>query len=151
MLHHWLRFGQGFLLASFGAAALELPDAVFVEDAAFRDSGVTWQKLDDLCHRGQSTALETSCMNELTNAADEPENQHESTYALLMRSEEKGRNLFEMVIYPLLIISAIIAICQFTLQAVELPPRDTKAAKRVTSVNCFPTRIPKIGIWKFER
>lgn len=60
-------------------------------------------------------------MNKLTNTIDQAENQHESTYALLMRSEEKNRNLFEMVIYPLLIISAIIAIWQFVLQAVDLP------------------------------
>lgn len=73
-------------------------------------------------------------MNELTNTIDEPENEHEeSTYALLMRSEEKSRNLLEMVIYPLLIVGAIIAIWQFVLQAVELPSTDTKAALRITS------------------
>jgi hypothetical protein len=94
---------------------------------------MTWQKLDDHCHRGQSAALKIGCMNELTNTADQPENQHESTYSLLMRSEEKSRNLLEMVIYPLLIIGAIIAIWQFILQTVELPVRDTKAALRVSS------------------
>ena len=72
-------------------------------------------------------------MNKLTNAADEPENQHESTYALLMRSEEKSRNLLEMVIYPLLIVGAIIAIWQFMLQAVELPSVDAKTGLNVTS------------------
>jgi hypothetical protein len=73
-------------------------------------------------------------MNELTNAIDRPENQHESTYALLMRSEEKSRNLFEMVIYPVLIVSALIAIWQFVLQAVALPLGDVKAAERITGV-----------------
>jgi hypothetical protein len=96
-----------------------------------------WQKLDDHCHRGQSVGLEISRMNELTNAIDEPENQHESTYALLMRSEEKTRNLLEMAIYPLLIIGAIIAICQFVLQTVELPSTDTKALLRITSTSGF--------------
>jgi hypothetical protein len=72
-------------------------------------------------------------MKELTDRIDEPENQHESTYALLMRSEEKSRNLLEMVIYPLLIIGAVIAIWQFVLQTVELPATDTKAALSVTS------------------
>ena len=71
-------------------------------------------------------------MNELTNTADQPENQHESTYALLMRSEEKSRNLLEMVIYPLLIISAMIAIWQFVLQPMDLPSTDTKTALRIT-------------------
>ena len=101
----------------------------------FRHPGMTWQKLNDHCHRGQSATLEISCMKELTNAADEPENQHESTYALLMRSEEKSRNLLEMVIYPLLLIGAIIAIWQFVLQAAELPSTDTKAALRVSSTS----------------
>ena len=74
-------------------------------------------------------------MKELTDTADEPENQHESTYALLMRSEEKSRNLLEMAIYPLLIIGAIIAIRQFALQPMTAPPADTKAALRITSTS----------------
>jgi hypothetical protein len=72
-------------------------------------------------------------MKEPTNAIDQPENQRESTYALLMRSEEKSRNLLEMVIYPLLIIGAIIAIWQFALQPMDLPATDTKAVLSVTS------------------
>jgi hypothetical protein len=74
-------------------------------------------------------------MDELTNAIDESENQRESTYALLMRSEEKSRNLLEMVIYPLLIIGAVIAIWQFALQPMDLPSRDAKALQHVTSTN----------------
>lgn len=72
-------------------------------------------------------------MNRLINAEDEPEKQHESTYTLLMRSEEKSRNLLEMVIYPLLIIGAVMAIWQFVLQAVELPGVDVKAGLSTTS------------------
>ena len=98
---------------------------------AWRMISPPWQKLDDHCHRGQSTALEIGCMKEPT--IDQPEDQHESTYALLMRSEEKSRNLLEMVIYPLLIIGAIIAIWQFVLQAVELPSRDTPSVQHVVS------------------
>jgi hypothetical protein len=90
-----------------------------------------WQKLDDHCHRGQSRQSEIGCMKEPT--IDQPEDQHESTYALLMRSEEKSRNLLEMAIYPLLTIGAIIAIWQFVLQALELPATDTKAARGITS------------------
>jgi len=88
---------------------------------------MTWQKLDDHCHRGQSAALEIRCMKELAKTIDEPENQHESTYALLMRSEEKSRNLLEVLIYPFF--------WQFVLQAVDLPSMDTKAALRVTSTS----------------
>ncbi len=58
-------------------------------------------------------------MKELAKTIDEPENQHESTYALLMRSEEKSRNLLEVLIYPFLIIGAIIAIWQFVLPWIQ--------------------------------
>ena len=72
-------------------------------------------------------------MKELTKPANAPENPHESTYALLIHSEEKGRNVLEMVIYPLLIVGAMIAIWQFVLQPMELPSVDTKAGVSVTS------------------
>jgi hypothetical protein len=71
-------------------------------------------------------APEIGCMNEPTDPADEPENQHESTYGLLIRSEEKGRNALEMVIYPLLIIGAIVAIWQFLVQPMESRSMNTK-------------------------
>lgn len=69
-------------------------------------------------------------MNELTNT----QNEHESTYALLLRSEERSRNFFEMAIYPLLAIGVIIAICQFVFQAVDLPSGDIKVMQRLISV-----------------
>ena len=37
----------------------------------------------------------------------------ESTYSLLLRSEEKKRAIFETIIYGLIILSAIAAILQF--------------------------------------
>ncbi|HEX4653710.1 MAG TPA: hypothetical protein VH227_05625 [Candidatus Udaeobacter sp.] len=40
-------------------------------------------------------------------------NESESTYALLVRSEEKGRGMMEMVVYALCILSAIATIWQF--------------------------------------
>jgi nitrate reductase NapE component len=45
----------------------------------------------------------------------------ESTYALLVRSEEKERSLFETIAYGLFILSAVAAIGQFALQPVSLP------------------------------
>jgi hypothetical protein len=60
-------------------------------------------------------------MNAKPNTADQAGNQHEeSTYALLIRSEEKSRNLLEMAIYPLLSLLSLIAIWQFAHQAVNL-------------------------------
>jgi len=46
-------------------------------------------------------------------------NEAQSTYGLLVRSEEKGRGIMETVVYALLGLSAIISIWQF----VELPNR----------------------------
>jgi len=94
-------------------------------------SRTQWQKFDDHCRRSQLAAPEIRCMKEPT--IDQPEDQHESTYALLVRSEEKSRNLLEMVIYPLLIAGVIIAIWQFVLQPMNLPSLDTKAAFSVTN------------------
>jgi hypothetical protein len=66
-------------------------------------------------------------MNEQTNRTVRPDNQHESTYALLIRSEERSRNVFEVVIYPLLILGPLIAIWQFAQQPVNIPAAGWKA------------------------
>lgn len=46
---------------------------------------------------------------------------HESTYALLVRSEEKERGLLETIAYGLFILSAVAAIWQFAQQPINLP------------------------------
>ena len=46
---------------------------------------------------------------------------NESTYALLVRSEEKSRNGLETVLYSTCILSVIIAIWQFAHQPVNIP------------------------------
>jgi hypothetical protein len=45
----------------------------------------------------------------------------ESTYALLVRSEEKERNMFESAAYLVFILSAVFSIWQMV-QQVALPP-----------------------------
>jgi hypothetical protein len=73
-------------------------------------------------------------MNTLTSNPD----RFESTYALLMRSEEKQRSRFETLVYTLLIASAVFAVSQFGRQAVTMPgsiPRVT-AAESACSVRC---------------
>jgi hypothetical protein len=45
----------------------------------------------------------------------------ESTYALLVRSEEKQRSRFETLVYSVLIASAVFAVSQFGRQAVAMP------------------------------
>lgn len=63
-----------------------------------------------------------------------PSNQvQESTYALLVRSEEKGRSLFETIAYGLVMLSTVAAIWQFAHQPVNLPvgalPRTVSATQ----------------------
>jgi hypothetical protein len=48
-------------------------------------------------------------------------NEHESTYTLLVRSEEKGRGTMETMVYALLGLSVIVSIWQFVLQPNRLP------------------------------
>jgi len=65
-----------------------------------------------------------------------PSNQvHESTYALLVRSEEKERSLFEAIAYGLFILSAVAAIWQFAQQPVNLPIGALPRTVSVTQVD----------------
>src|SRR6266404_5128203 len=74
-------------------------------------------------------------MKEQTDRTDQPKNQHESTYALLIRSEEKSRNVIEMAIYPILILGAVIAIWQFAQEPVSIPSTGLKGAGCVACVD----------------
>ena len=60
---------------------------------------------------------------------------HESTYALLVRSEEKERGLFETIAYGLFILSAVAAIWQFVQQPVNLPLDAMPRTASATQVN----------------
>ena len=75
-------------------------------------------------------------MKEQTGTTDQLEDQHkESTYALLIRSEEKSRNVIEMAICPILILGAVIAIWQFAQQPVNIPSTELKGADCVVCVD----------------
>ena len=52
----------------------------------------------------------------------------ESTYALLVRSEEKQRSRFETLIYTLLIVSTMFAVSQFGRQAAMMPSSITRVS-----------------------
>jgi hypothetical protein len=62
-----------------------------------------------------------------------PNQFQESTYALLVRSEEKERSFFETIAYGLFVLSAVAAIWQFAAQPVKLPvdalPRTVSVAQ----------------------
>jgi hypothetical protein len=62
-------------------------------------------------------------------------NQFESTYALLVRSEEKGRGVLEAVVYVALVLSAVLLIWEFAqspvkIQAVGLEQGDVSQAAK---------------------
>jgi hypothetical protein len=46
---------------------------------------------------------------------------YESTYALLVRSEEKNRSRLELLVYALFILSVVFSIWQFAHQNVAFP------------------------------
>jgi hypothetical protein len=60
-----------------------------------------------------------------------------STYALLVRSEEKERSLFETFVYGLLILSAVVGIWQFAHLRVPTP----FAATEPTAVAAAPAPV----------
>jgi hypothetical protein len=57
---------------------------------------------------------------------------NETTYALLVQSEEKGRSIMETAVYALLGLSAILAILQFVQQPERLPATVTTQAHEIT-------------------
>ena len=52
--------------------------------------------------------------------------QFESTYALLVRSEEKGRGVLEILVYTASILSVVFSIWQFAQTPVTVPAPGTK-------------------------
>ncbi|HEV2803491.1 MAG TPA: hypothetical protein VGW57_01040 [Chthoniobacterales bacterium] len=61
-----------------------------------------------------------------------PTSVRKSTYALLVRSEEKERGFFETIIYSLLVLSAVIGIWQFAHLRVPSPFANTPATQIVS-------------------
>jgi hypothetical protein len=47
--------------------------------------------------------------------------ENRSTYAMLVRSEDKGRSIFEVVVYALVALSVVLSIWQFAEQSNRLP------------------------------
>jgi hypothetical protein len=95
-----------------------------------------WQQCVDNCHCCQFSCSRESCHERTNRHHDKLEDQHnESTYALLIRSEEKSRNIIEIAICPILILGAVIAIWQFAQQPVNIPAAGLKGADCVACVD----------------
>ena len=77
---------------------------------------IVTSELRDSVFYGMPLAL-ADCMNHQTLN----NNQFESTYALLVRSEEKGRGILEAVLYVAFILSAVVLIWDFAHSSVSLP------------------------------
>ena len=45
----------------------------------------------------------------------------QSTYSLLVKSQETGRNIFEGAVYAMVVLSTVISILQFASQSVTVP------------------------------
>jgi len=79
---------------------------------------------------GMQHAL-SSGMNTTSNI----NNQFESTYALLIRSEEKRRGVLEIAVYAAFALSVVFTICQFAQMPLTTPAPGTKAC-----VACHTTK-----------
>jgi hypothetical protein len=60
------------------------------------------------------------CIESYINQTNIMNSQFESTYALLVRSEEKGRGLLEALVYALFILGVVLSILQFALAPVKI-------------------------------
>jgi len=60
---------------------------------------------------------------------------NDTTYALLVRSEEKGRSIMETAVYALLGLSAILSILQFVQQPERLPTRLTTQGYEISDTS----------------
>ena len=60
---------------------------------------------------------------------------NDTTYALLVQSEEKGRSIMETAIYALLGLSAILSILQFAQQPGRMPTRLTTQAYEISETS----------------
>ena len=92
-------------------------------------------------HKG-IVVMKTTCINPtLWEASDRAEEaiQHESTYALLVRSEEKERTLLETAFCLLCALSAIVAIWQFAHQPIALPLKRVATIAEANAGNTVPT------------
>ena len=60
---------------------------------------------------------------------------NETTYTMLVQSEEKGRSIMETAVYALLGLSAILSILQFVQEPNRLPATLTTQAYEVSCVS----------------
>jgi hypothetical protein len=124
---------------------------VFLPRSGVSRCKLAWQKFDDHCHRCQHLSREVGSMNEQPNTTDQSQNQEESAYSLLIRSEEKSRNAFELTIYPCLILGPLIAILQFTQHSVNIPAAGLKGPHDIVFDASVQNDISRDGFYPLHR
>ena len=90
-------------------------------------------------------------MNEQNNTTDQSQNHEESAYSLLIRSEEKSRNAFELIMYPCLILGPLIAIWQFAQQPVNIPATGLKGPRDIAVDATAQNNICRDGFYTLRR
>lgn len=90
-------------------------------------------------------------MNEQTNTIDQSQNQEESAYSLLIRSEEKSRNAIELIMYPCLILGPLVAIWQFAQQPVNIPAAGLKEPRHIVFEASAQNNICRDGVYATSR
>ena len=88
-------------------------------------------------------------MNEQTNTT--VQNQEESAYSLLIRSEEKSRNAIELIMYPCLILGPLIAIWQFAQHPVNIPAAGLKGPRDIVVNASAQNNIFRDGFYTLRR
>jgi hypothetical protein len=92
----------------------------------------------------QSLVMNTTCMNPTILESSDPADEaiaHESTYAMLVREEERERTFFETLLYFLVVLSAVAAIWQFAHQPIALPLETVTTVAdgtQITPALCVP-------------
>ena len=87
-------------------------------------------------------------MNEQTTTV---QNQEESAYSLLIRSEEKSRNAIELIMYPCLILGPLIAIWQFAQHPVNIPAAGLKGPRDIAVDATAQNHICRGGFYTLRR
>ena len=88
-------------------------------------------------------------MNEQTNTT--VQNQEESAYSFLIRSEEKSRNAIELIMYPCLILGPLIAIWQFAQHPVNIPAAGLKGPRHIVVNASAQNNICRDGVYATSR
>jgi hypothetical protein len=60
-------------------------------------------------------------LSDAVNTTNTTDNKFESTYGLIVRSEEKGRSILETAVYTVFVLSVVVSIWQFAQTPVTTP------------------------------